>query len=62
VLLIRSVAAQHAIRPGQQMTPAEMQDLIDKLFACSQPQATPAGRATFLIFRLEELSRMFRNP
>lgn len=60
--MIRSVAAQHAIRAGQQMGPAEMQDLIDKLFACGQPQATPSGRATFLIFRLEELSGMFRNP
>lgn len=60
--MIRSLAQQRAIRPGQPMSPAEMQDLIDKLFACGQPQATPSGRGTFLIFRLEDLSRMFRSP
>lgn len=57
--MIRSLAAQHAIRSGQPMSAPEMQNLIDRLFACEQPQLTPGGEATFLIFRLEDLAAMF---
>ena len=60
--MIRSLALQHAIKPGQSMSPQEMQNLIDRLFACNEPQATPGGKGTFLIFRLEELAGMFRSP
>lgn len=57
--MIRSLAMQHALKPGKLMTPAEMQNLIDRLFACEQPQTTPGGRNTFLTFRLEELDKLF---
>jgi DNA mismatch repair protein MutL len=36
-----------------------MQNLIDRLFACEQPQVTPGGRSTFLTFRLDELDKLF---
>lgn len=57
--MIRALAAQHALRAGQALSPAEMQNLIDRLFACEQPNATPSGRNTFLTFRLDELDRLF---
>lgn len=59
--MTRSLAAQHALRPGTSLTAPEMQNLIDRLFACRQPQVTPGGKGTFLIFRLDELARMFDN-
>lgn len=57
--MIRSLAMQHALKPGKLLTPAEMQNLVDRLFACEQPQTTPGGRNTFLTFRLDELDKLF---
>ena len=58
-MMIRSLASQHAIKSGQNLSAAEMQNLIDKLFACEQPQVTAGGRNTFLTFRLDELDKLF---
>lgn len=57
--MIRSLAVQHALKPGSHLTAAEMQNLIDRLFACEQPQTTPGGRNTFLTFRIDELNKLF---
>lgn len=57
--MIRSLAAQHALKPGKILSRAEMQNLIDRLFACEQPQSAPGGKNTFLTFRLEELDKLF---
>lgn len=58
-MMIRSLASQHAIKSGQNLSVSEMQNLIDRLFACEQPQVTAGGRNTFLTFRLEELDKLF---
>lgn len=58
-MMIRSLAFQHAIKSGQNLSTTEMQNLIDRLFACEQPQVTASGRNTFLTFRLEELDKLF---
>lgn len=57
--MIRSLARQHAIKPGKVLTPDEMQNLIDQLFACKQSQTNPSGRFTFIPFRIDELDKMF---
>ncbi len=57
--MIRSLARQHAIKPGKALSPEEMQNLIDRLFACTQSQTSPSGRFTFIPFRIEELDKMF---
>ncbi len=57
--MIRSLARQHAIKPGKTLTPDEMQNLIDRLFACTQSQTNPSGRFTYIPFRIEELDKMF---
>lgn len=57
--LARSMARNAAIRRGQTLTPAEMQDLIDRLFACSVPFSSPSGRKCFIQFDLEELQKQF---
>jgi DNA mismatch repair protein MutL len=57
--MIRSMAVQHALKPGRILQAAEMQNLIDQLFACTEPQTTPGGYHTFIIFRMDELAKLF---
>lgn len=57
--LIRVLAHQRAVPAGQALQEKEMQHLIDQLFACPNPQIAPSGRKTFLVFRLEDLYRLF---
>ncbi|MDX1912959.1 MAG: DNA mismatch repair endonuclease MutL [Saprospiraceae bacterium] len=57
--LARSMARNAALRRGQALTAAEMQDLIDRLFACSVPFNSPSGRKCFIQFDLEELQKQF---
>lgn len=57
--LIRSVAAQHAIRSGTSLTQTEMRKLVEDLLICAQPNITAAGRPTFIDFNQDYLSRSF---
>lgn len=57
--LARSMARNAALRRGQALTAAEMQDLMDRLFACSVPFNSPSGRKCFIQFDLEELQKQF---
>lgn len=59
--LARAMARSAALRRGQILTVAVMQDLIDQLFACAVPYAGPSGRKCFITFELEELQKRF-NP
>jgi DNA mismatch repair protein MutL len=58
--VIRSLARQRAVKPGKLLDAAEMQNLIDQLFACSQPQVSPGGSYTYITFRLDEISSKFQ--
>ncbi len=57
--LARSMARNAALRRGQLLTPQEMQDLIDRLFACAVPYNSPTGRKCFIQFDLEDLQKQF---
>jgi DNA mismatch repair protein MutL len=57
--LIRSLAKQQAIKPGQQLTEKEMQALTADLFNCKQSNSSPDGKPTYLEFKLEQLEKMF---
>ncbi|MFN0175065.1 MAG: DNA mismatch repair endonuclease MutL [Saprospiraceae bacterium] len=57
--LARSMARNAALRRGQSLTPQEMQDLVDRLFACSVPYNSPSGRKCFIQFDLEDLQKQF---
>ena len=59
--IARSMARSTAIKRNQPLTAREMQELIDKLFACSMPFKSPTGRNCFLTFDLEELEERFKN-
>ncbi len=59
--IARAMARSTCIRRGQHLTVAEMQNLIDKLFACSSPFKSPSGKHCFLTFELDELARRFES-
>jgi DNA mismatch repair protein MutL len=54
-------ARRVAIPYGRQMVEREMENLIDTLFACSEPYTSPSGRPTLSRLSLDEIGRRF-NP
>jgi DNA mismatch repair protein MutL len=58
-MLLRTVAWQQAIKPGTLLSEKEMQQLVDDLFACRQPNATASGRPTYVEFAKSQLEKMF---
>ena len=59
--IARSLARSAAIKRGKVLTVLEMQELIDKLFACQMPFKNPTGRNCFITFDLDELRRKFES-
>lgn len=57
--LLRSIAWQHAIKPGKTLTLKEMMTLTEELFACDQPNITPSGNPTYIAFKKDYMERMF---
>jgi DNA mismatch repair protein MutL len=57
----RSAAKASAIHYGKQLTDIEMQELIDQLFACENPNHTPSGKTIVRIIDLEELDSYFKD-
>jgi DNA mismatch repair protein MutL len=55
-----SLAKASSIPYNRQLEPIEMQDLVDKLFACQQPNISPDGKPTITILPLEELEKKFK--
>jgi DNA mismatch repair protein MutL len=59
--LARSLARSSAIKRGKSLTVPEMQELIDRLFACELPYKSPSGRNCFITYDLEELNKKFEG-
>jgi len=57
--LIRSLAWQHAVKPGRALAQKEMRTLAEDLFNCSQSNVTPSGNPTYISFKADYLERMF---
>ena len=57
--LIRSLAWQHAIKPGAPLEDAEIKMLVEELFNCLQPNVSPNGNPTYIEFKMDYLERMF---
>lgn len=58
--IARSMATGAAIKRHQPLSPIEMQELIDQLFACEAPMKSPSGKPTFITFETEELRKKFQ--
>jgi DNA mismatch repair protein MutL len=61
VAIAAGLAASAAVSYGKIMSNQEMRDLVDRLFACSEPAYTPSGNAVFTIFGNAEFEKRF-NP
>jgi DNA mismatch repair protein MutL len=58
--LVLSLAKAASIPYNRSLEPIEMQDLVDKLFACQQPNLSPDGKPTITILGVDELEKRFR--
>lgn len=61
ILLARSMAHNRCIKRGQNLSTAEMEVLIDQLFACQTPYVTPSGRSTFITYSLSDVEKQFEK-
>lgn len=57
--LVRAMAFNMSIKKGKQLTELEMNNLIDDLFACDQPEYAINGKKTYLTFTTDELDKLF---
>ncbi len=53
-------ASRTAIPRGKRLRTAEMEMLIDQLFACDEPYSDPLGKSTLIYMPLDELKGRFR--
>lgn len=57
--VVKNLARQTSIKPGDSLTKSEMNNLIDQLFACEEPYKAPSGKATFVILDFQKLDTLF---
>lgn len=57
--LMRTLAAQHAVKSGTPLSRSSMVSLLEALFACAQPSVSPSGKPVFKVFSLTELNKQF---
>lgn len=57
--VLRSMARNLSIRQSVEMQTAEMQALIDSLFACKLPETTPSGKKVYKILNMEDINNYF---
>jgi DNA mismatch repair protein MutL len=58
--IARSLSSAGAVRYGETLSPAGMQDLVDNLFACESPAYSPSGKPVISIIGIEELERRMK--
>lgn len=58
-MLLRTLAWQGAVKTGVSLSEKEMEGIVNDLFACRQPNASPSGKPTYVEFKREQLEKMF---
>ncbi|MFD0989818.1 DNA mismatch repair endonuclease MutL [Mariniflexile jejuense] len=58
-LLAKSMAKSLAIKRGQSLLKDEQEHLVNKLFACKEPNVSPTNRTTFVTMSVDELDKKF---
>ena len=59
--LARSLASRTAVRKGKKLVSREIDELVDRLFACKQPNYTPDGNPTFVVLGMDRIASYFKN-
>lgn len=55
--LARSASIAASIPYGKELDTSEMREIVDQLFACSNPNSTPSGKRILNIVKLEDLEK-----
>ena len=58
-LLAKSMAKSLAIKRGQSLQKDEQEHLVNKLFACKEPNVSPNNKTTFITMSVDELDKKF---
>ena len=59
--LARSLASRTAVRKGKKLVSREIDELVDRLFACKQPNYTQDGNPTFVVLGMDRIASYFKN-
>ena len=59
--IARAASRASAIEYGTQLTEIEMQEVVDQLFACANPNHSPSGKPIVKILELEDLDSYFKD-
>ncbi len=59
--MARSLARRAAIKPGKNLSPSEMQSLVDELFGCEQSGFCPNGKPVFINFPMDEIEKRLKR-
>lgn len=59
--LARALAKKSAVKEGKRLEVEEISMMFDKLFACSNPNFAPDGRATFTVMPIEQIDSLFNK-
>jgi DNA mismatch repair protein MutL len=57
-----SVSSATAIPYGKVLSIDEMRELVDQLFACSNPNYSPGGKSVMRILQLDEIEKIINKP
>ncbi len=58
-ILIQSMAKSIAVKTGVILGPEEQQDMVHRLFACTEPNVTPDHKSTFVTLAIDEIDKKF---
>jgi DNA mismatch repair protein MutL len=56
--IARAVAKASAVPYGKVLEQEEMRNLVDHLFACSNPNYSPSGKQVISIINIEEIEKI----
>ena len=52
--LAKTMASQLSIKPQTRLSEAEMQNMVDQLFACNVAEVAPNGKKIYVIINMED--------
>jgi len=56
-----ALARNLSVKSGKQLHNEEMNEIIDKLFACQMPYQTPCGKKTLTVLTIDDIETKFKN-
>ena len=60
-IMAKSLAKSLAIKTGTKLDIKEQEDIVNKLFLCKEPSASPFGKKTFITVNIDEIDKKFNN-